>query len=195
MIKRNSKGQFVKGCIPSSKGTYRTKEVKKKISESIKKGYREGRKPNRYWLGKHNPTRYWLGKHNPTKYWLGRHHSEETKKKISKSTKGKSRPRQRGRLNYNWKGGITPENVEIRRSIEGRLWRESVFARDNFTCQKCKIKGGTLNAHHIFDFSHYPQLRFAIDNGITFCKKCHKLFHKKYGYKNNQEQLEEFLKI
>jgi len=77
---------------------------------------------------------------------------------------------------------------------EYREWRVAVFERDNYTCQKCNEKGGELNAHHICGFKDYPELRFEIKNGITFCKKCHGKFHKKYGVKNNtHEQLEEYI--
>lgn len=66
--------------------------------------------------------------------------------------------------------------------------------RDNFTCQKCKIQGGKLEIHHINNFADFEELRTAISNGITFCKNCHKEFHKKYGIKNNtKEQLYEIL--
>ena len=119
---------------------------------------------------------------------LGQKKSEDTRVKMSKA-QIKIR-----KNHWSWKGGITPENMRIRKSIEYRLWRESVFARDNFTCQKYEIRGGKLVAHHINNFSDFPELRFAIDNGITLSKKAHDEFHKIYGNKNNnREQLEGFL--
>ena len=78
-----------------------------------------------------------------------------------------------GPKHYNWKGGITPVNEKVRKSHGYRLWREAVYKRDNFTCQDCKIRGGELHAHHIKPFSLFPELRLAIDNGVTLCKLCH----------------------
>jgi 5-methylcytosine-specific restriction endonuclease McrA len=80
--------------------------------------------------------------------------------------------------------------------MEFRLWREAVFTRDNWTCQKCNRNGGYLHPHHIRNFAEEIDLRFAINNGITFCKACHKEFHKIYGVKNNyQNQVNEFRKL
>jgi hypothetical protein len=134
----------------------------------------------------------------------GKKHSTETKQKISRAKKGHkmseetrlklSISRPRGNKHHAWKGGITPTMIKIRNSIDFRLWREAVFARDNWTCQKTNKKGGNLCAHHIQNFAQFPELRFAIDNGITLFREVHKEFHKKYGFKNNtKEQLEEFL--
>ena len=121
----------------------------------------------------------------------GKHHSEATRKKMSEN-----RPNIYGEKSSQWKGGITPGNKKIRNSIEFRLWREAVFARDNWTCQKYHIRGYKLHSHHIRNFAQYPELRFAIDNGITLSEKAHNEFHKIYGKKNNtREQLDEFLKI
>jgi len=102
--------------------------------------------------------------------------------------------KQKGENHWHWKGGISPENKKIRTSIEYRFWIEGNFARDNYTCQKCGERGRKLRCHHIQNFAQYPQLRFAIDNGITFCEKCHIKFHRKYGIKNNNKgQIKEFL--
>ena len=69
--------------------------------------------------------------------------------------KGKKRPdvsfNQMGKNNPNWRNGSSPKNKRIRMSMEYRLWREAVFARDNWTDQKTKIKGERQNEnyHHI----------------------------------------------
>ena len=117
---------------------------------------------------------------------IGSKRTIKTRKLLSKLKKGTN-------CNF-WKGGISKENEIIRKGIEIHLWREAVFARDNWICQKCKIRGGEIHPHHIYNFSDYKKLRTSIENGITLCKKCHQEFHKKYGVKNNiKEQLEEFL--
>lgn len=97
--------------------------------------------------------------------------SLETRKKISNSLKGEKAP--------NWKDGISPLNKIIRGSLEHKIWRESVFKRDNYACIWCGTKSGNgkaviLNADHVKPFAHYPELRFAIDNGRTLCISCHK---------------------
>lgn len=58
-----------------------------------------------------------------------------------------------------------------------RKWREMVLLRDDYTCTRC---GATtdLEVHHIKSFADYPELREALDNGVTLCKGCHKAVHK-----------------
>ena len=87
--------------------------------------------------------------------------------------------RQRGDKAPNWKGGRVSESRRLRQSIEFKLWREAVFARDNWTCQTCKKRGGTtqFHPHHIKSFAGFPGLRFAIDNGVTLCAVCHQIEH------------------
>jgi 5-methylcytosine-specific restriction endonuclease McrA len=97
--------------------------------------------------------------------------SEESRRKLSANAR-------RGEDHHNWKGGITAENHKIRESVEYKLWRSSVFSRDNWTCIFCgarSAKGSpvVLHADHIKPFAFYPELRFAIDNGRTLCESCH----------------------
>lgn len=74
-------------------------------------------------------------------------------------------------------------DAEIRQSIEGRHskeykdWRSAVFARDNFTCQLCGIRGVRMNAHHKKQYAYFPELRFCVDNGATLCECCHRQVH------------------
>ena len=58
-------------------------------------------------------------------------------------------------------------------------WREGVFQRDSYTCQHCGEVGGRLNAHHILSWTHWPEKRFALRNGVTLCEDCHKKVHSK----------------
>lgn len=99
-----------------------------------------------------------------------------------------------GENNPMWKGGVQYHGVE-RSTKEYTYWRLQVFQRDQFTCQVCGQNGGTLNAHHIFNWRDNEDLRYDVDNGVCLCEKCHILFHKIYKKRNNnKEQLLEFIK-
>jgi hypothetical protein len=59
-------------------------------------------------------------------------------------------------------------------------WRNSVMSRDKYTCKRCGYKGSRkkdIQAHHIKTFANYPTLRYEVNNGITLCKKCHRLMN------------------
>jgi len=83
-----------------------------------------------------------------------------------------------GHNNPNWKGGVGGENAIIRRSKEYREWRENVFSRDDWTCQKCGARSAVgkavlIEAHHMKPFATHHELRLDVSNGITLCKACH----------------------
>jgi len=147
---------FKKGLIPWNKGL-KTGIVSKTV---FKKG--------------HIVPQEWRRKISKNR--KGIKHSEEAKRKMSKSHIGI----QAKEKHPNWKGGITPENIKIRHSEEYKLWRDAVYKRDNYFCQICGIKCHNKNivAHHIFPFIEYPHLRFAVNNGIVLCRKCHTRLHK-----------------
>ncbi len=129
-----------------------SEETKRKIAESNRKN------PKHKELGKR------VGLSN-----VGRKLSEEHKLKIGEGLKGK----QAGSKSWNWKGGITPLRKKLYFSLEYKLWRKSVFERDDYTCVWCgSIEN--LTTDHIKPWEDYPELRFAIDNGRTLCLDCHR---------------------
>lgn len=73
-------------------------------------------------------------------------------------------------------------------------WRNQVLLRDDFTCKQCGIRVD-LQAHHIYSYKHEPDLRYDVNNGITFCSSCHKAFHRIYGFFANMDDLILFLGV
>ncbi|MCP3686754.1 MAG: HNH endonuclease [bacterium] len=71
-----------------------------------------------------------------------------------------------------------PPSQRWRDKHEYKLWRESVYKRDGYTCQHCGTSGCKVYAHHIKEGKDYPELRYDVDNGICLCKKCHDSIHK-----------------
>lgn len=130
---------------------------------------------------------------------LGKHHSEETKQKIGekakirpsklKGKKGKKhsievRIKMSNAQKERYKDTRMPlserqELTKIRGSLEMKLWKETVFKRDDYTCDYCGKRGGDLHAHHLRSFSNFPEVRFDVDNGMTICVKCHRYIHAK----------------
>jgi|SRR5690625_3227781 len=97
---------------------------------------------------------------------------------------------------HRWNSDLTnEERIERRKYGDYIEWRETVYARDNHTCQCCgDDQGGNLVAHHIYNYSEHETLRTEVSNGITMCEVCHKKFHDEYGYtNNNQKQLIEYI--
>ncbi|HEY5587362.1 MAG TPA: hypothetical protein VIK86_00240 [Candidatus Paceibacterota bacterium] len=95
---------------------------------------------------------------------------------------------------WNYNPNLTQEEREVRRSYIGdenySHWRNSVFKRDDYTCQHCGARNGmgkaiTLNAHHLNGYHWDKENRMNVDNGITLCKECHDEFHKRYKNKYN----------
>ncbi|MGG3891998.1 HNH endonuclease [Metabacillus fastidiosus] len=100
----------------------------------------------------------------------------------------------KGKKHFNYNPNLTDEERALKRyGFEYKEWRNDIFERDNYICQCCKKRGGDINAHHIFSYKKYEDLRLQIENGISLCEDCHTEFHQKYGYKDfTPENFQEF---
>lgn len=107
----------------------------------------------------------------------------------------------KGEKHFKWNPNLTDEERHDKRdTVENYHFRNNVLERDDYTCQCCRnrsSKGNSviLNVHHIANYSNNKSHRYNIDNGITLCNQCHKIFHKIYGNKdNNINQINQFIK-
>lgn len=64
------------------------------------------------------------------------------------------------------------------KSSDYMQFRNAVLKRDGNTCRVCGTRF-PLVVHHVKEFSKSPELRLAVDNGITLCQECHKKVHSK----------------
>lgn len=161
------------------------------------KGFQKGHKRfTNYTFPKgHTPWNKGLGGKGIMVAWnKGKELSIEHRQSLSKSKLGKFTGEKAGA----WKGGLSPIVKLIRQSNKGVEWRQQIFLRDNFTCQKCKEVGGKLIAHHkkkfitlvreakkylplftVYEAAMMYTPLWDLDNGITLCEKCHKEIHRK----------------
>lgn len=132
--------EFCKINADAHKGLKHSEETREKISRTQKEYYKI-----------HPEKKEYLSKAlKGNKNSLGYKHSIKTRQKRSEMRKG-------DKCNF-WKGGVWEGNNKIRKSLEMKFWRESIFEEDNFTCQKCFLRGGELTPHHIKNFAQYPEL-------------------------------------
>jgi 5-methylcytosine-specific restriction endonuclease McrA len=175
-------------------GPNHSAETRKKISDAVRKAYRENR------------LRHWsqTGSYKPSGFH-GRH-SDETKAQISQNRKGKDIGNQHGFTkghipwnkgkshfvhndewrakvsealsgpkHWNWKEGKFPG-----RGYKTKEWMNEVLTRDDHTCRYCGFRGTgrKIVAHHIIPFKKKSPSNFDVSNGITLCRACHCALHK-----------------
>lgn len=118
------------GLAHKGKTVVVSEETKRKISQTMK-----GRKPaNLESLHTLPRTKKWRNKIGLAH--KGLRHTEDTKRRISEKKRNPLRPVYRA----------------TRECYQYRKWRTTIFKRDNYTCQLCKKRGGTLHADHIKSF-------------------------------------------
>mgnify|MGYP001569159134 CR=1 FL=1 len=130
----------------------------------------------------------WRLKRGNTKY-CSRICSDKSKIGRIVWNKGLKLPQFSGENHPNWEGGKTILSDQVRNSKEYKLWRITIFERDDYTCQICGTKGGILQVDHwpktfaqILRESNIRSLEDAINcatlwdinNNRTLCLDCHK---------------------
>ena len=86
------------------------------------------------------------------------------------------------------------ERVDRRKVKNYMQWSYEVKERDGFTCVVCGSTNRKLHSHHLESYRSNKELRTEVSNGVCLCDKCHKEFHKKFGYGNNTaQQFEQFI--
>lgn len=187
------KAIIIKEKISSaSKGHIVSEETKKKIRDNLNergnpmKNKETIEKMRKSKIGK--PT--WnkgLNKKIDTRIDYNRPTSFKKGRIVTNEEKEKKRKSMLGEKSHLWKGGKTKWNSLLRQRAKYKEWRKKVFERDNYTCQNknclfCgNLKGSFLNAHHIKSWNNHPELRYDLENGITYCEEFHiksKKFHK-----------------
>ena len=169
--------EIVEKTAAKLRGRKLSDEHRAKLCEK-RKGRRPGlgRKQSEEERQKHREASLRLGLKPPNCKGVTR--SLETRKRMSEAQRREGYMQTaRGERAPNWRGGITPQNRKLRGSPEFKVWRDAVFTRDDWTCQKCWARGVHLHSHHIKEFAKYPGLRFELSNGITLCAPCHRKLH------------------
>ena len=93
----------------------------------------------------------------------------------SKTLRKKIGDAQRGEKHWNWiKDRSQLKNDNERNDSSYKEWRYQVFKRDRHICRiNNKDCFGKVIAHHILNWSDFPELRYNINNGITLCQAHH----------------------
>ena len=184
----DTKGRFIKG-----------------IHYSPETEFKRGQPPRNFGRGQFKKGHPGYNKKpNSGSFEKGQQNLNKGKKGLWGSNKGSFEkghiPWTRGRFGEkasNWKEGRTIIADTIRKSKKYDKWRKAVYSEDNFTCQFCRNRGGSikLEAHHLKSFVEILEENdiktmekamgckelWRINNGLTLCNKCHNL--NKYGRK------------
>jgi thymidylate synthase ThyX/5-methylcytosine-specific restriction endonuclease McrA len=124
----------------------------------------------RSWVRKHGlqkPLGSWTINREPwnkgRQYTAGWKHTPETRRRLGEQKRGGKNPQ--------WKGGITPFSVSVRRGVADLA--PEVLTRFDFTCRLCRERGGKLVMHHVLPIWARPDLALAASNLVPLCEPCH----------------------
>lgn len=109
---------------------------------------------------------------NNARVWLGKKFTQDVRRKMSESRKGKYT----GKNSPFWIKDRTKLKKSERRDrdVQYIYWRKEIKNRDEWKCRlSSDVCKGQLEAHHIFNWTDYPELRYVLTNGITLCHSHH----------------------
>jgi len=163
---RNAKGQFVKGHHWRTHKPYW--DAKWLSAEYGDKTRSAAEIASQFGLHE-NAILYWL-----TKLGIKKRTMTEIRKAKRWGCSGADNPMfgKSGRLNPNWRGGLTPARQAIYSTREWKVACRAVRKRDR-ACRLCAGARDT-EVHHIERFAEAPLLVFDVNNMILLCNDCHK---------------------
>ena len=122
--------------------------------------------------------------------FIGFHYLRTREYLIAQTERAKKRT---GSNAHNWRGGVTIKQEILRKSKPYVEWRNAIFLRDHYTCQKCGAHSGQGKA--VYLHAHHYKIPFQIlweefvagkrsketffdpDLGVTWCVQCHRKHH------------------
>jgi thymidylate synthase ThyX len=124
----------------------------------------------RSWVRKHGlqkPLGSWTKGRIPwnrgKRYHAGWHHSPDTRRLLGELKRGPNNPQ--------WKGGITPTGIRLRKGVKDLV--PDVLRRHDYTCRLCSRRGGFLEMHHVLPIWARPDLALDPTNLVPLCEPCH----------------------
>lgn len=204
---------FKKGHVSYWKGKHLSEEHKERLSKSHIKGIKEGKiipwnKGKKGIYSKETLRKMSLSKKGMPSWNKGKPFSEESKRKMSKSSKNqkpsfgmlnkyhteKSKEKMSiansGEKNPSWLGG---KSFEPYNKFFNNKFKRAIRKRDNYICMLCKTHqeklNRTLNVHHI----NYDKLLSIPQNCCALCVRCNSIvnFNRKNWVKFFQSLLAE----
>lgn len=142
---------------PLQKGVTRSEETRRRISV-VKRGHSHSVATRQ----KMSNSRTGEGNH-----FFGRSHTDHSRRLMSVAKIGKKPP--------NWIPDRTKLKFDPTRGGQQHSeWSMSVKGRDNWKCQLSdKNCSGRIEAHHIYSWNEFPELRYQLSNGISLCHAHH----------------------
>lgn len=75
-----------------------------------------------------------------------------------------------------WRGGVSSSRATVAAWTTAHA--SKVHPQYDYTCQRCRVRGGSLHAHHIAPVWLEPGRSRDVGNLITVCESCHRAIHR-----------------